>query len=42
MTQEKRNEVFEAAAKFVIKELSKEDEKSPAMVTAIAELIGKL
>ncbi|MDC0825476.1 hypothetical protein [Lactococcus petauri] len=41
MTPEKRKEVVEAAANFVIKELNKENEKSPAMVTAIAELISK-
>ena len=39
MTQEKRNEVFEAAANFVINELNKENEKSPVMISAIAELI---
>lgn len=42
MNNEKRKEMHEAAANFVIKELNKEKEKSPAMVAAIAELIGKL
>lgn len=41
MTPEKRKEVAEAAANFVIKELNKEKEKSPEMVAAIAELMSK-
>lgn len=42
MNNEKRKEMYEAAANFVIKELNKENEKSSAMVTAIAELISKI
>lgn len=42
MNEEKYKEMMVKAADFVIQELNSEDKKSPEMVTAIAELMGKL
>lgn len=42
MYKEKKNKMLESAIDFIIQELKNENEKSPAMIIAIAELISQI